>query len=336
MDRRFRPKLPANARVTTVFEQSDGRLLIAGMTTSASGNKALPSPFLVRLRANGPLDRTFRPQQRGDLNILGINEITERADGIGIIGTFRVGNGDQRNAIVLERNGKLTSYHPAANFDKGTWLPDGGIAFEGFSHNEPYGRVGFLDATGAGPTFADTPYRQSQFVWLRGMADGDVIGYLFRPAPVPPGESRQLIYSMRNGGREWRPDDTPIPARGPSNTLFLATDFLILWRGAGPFHYQLPAAIFDRLPRTIPCLAPQSDGSVVYSVRYTVHGTNFIFRCASDGSNDETFPTLLSNGPVNGLLALRNGQTLAWGDFTEINGTPVPSLVRLNSKQSSE
>jgi hypothetical protein len=64
-----------------------------------------------------------------------------------------------------------------------------------------------------------------------------------------------------------------------------------------------------------------------------VHGTNFIFRCAPDGSNDETFPTLLPNGPVNGLLALRNGQMLAWGDFTEINGVSVPSLVRLNSNK---
>jgi hypothetical protein len=332
IDRRFKPKLPAGARITTVFEQRDGRLLVAGTSTSTTGNKALLLPFVLRLRANGQLDRTFRPQRDG-LIILGIDEITERADGLGLIGTFQIrGDDRQRNAVVLERNGQLTPYVPAVNFAKGTWLPDGGIAFDGFHHAETYGRIGFLDAAGAGPAYLETPYRQAQFAWLRGIRDGDVIGFLYRPAPVPPEEPRQLIYSMRNGGHEWRSDQAPIPALGPSNTVYLATDFLQRWGGSGPFDYQLPAAIFHRLPRTIPCLAPRSDGSVVYSVRYTVHGTNFIFRCLPDGSNDETFPTLLPNGPVNGLLALRTVGILAWGDFTAINGVPVSSFVRLKAE----
>jgi hypothetical protein len=332
IDRRFKPKLPAGARITTVFEQRDGRLLVAGTSASSSGNKALQTPFLVRLRANGQLDRSFRPLRDG-LTIFGIDEIAERVDGIGLIGTFQThGDGRRRNAVVLERNGKLVPYAPAANFARGTWLPDGGIAFDGFAHDVTYGRIGFLDASGAGPTYMETPYQQAQFAWLRAAGDGDVIGFLFRPAPVPPGEPRQLIYSTRHGGHEWRADQTPTPAFGPSNTLYLATDSLQLWRGAGLFHYQLPDAIFDRLPRTIPCLAPQSDGSIVYSVRYTVHGTNFIFRCAPDGSNDETFPTLLPNGPVNGLLALRTGGIIAWGDFTALNGAPVNNLIRLRAE----
>jgi hypothetical protein len=332
IDRRFNPKLPPDARITTVFEQNDGRLLVAGSVLPPEHSKVQSLTFFIRLRANGQPDPTFRPQRNG-LEILDVGEITERADGIGVIGTFRVGNeGAIRSAVVFQHNGKLAPYTPATNFGKGTWLPDGGIAFDGFDHNQTYGRIGFLDANGAGPIYVDIPYEQSQFVWLKGMPDGDVVGYLFRPPSVPPGQPRRLMYSMQNGGAgfDFYPD--PIAALGPSNTLYLATDGLVLWRGARPFIYQLPDAIFDHLPRDIPCLAPQSDGSVVYSMRYTVHGTNFIFRCASDCSNDQTFPTLLPNAPVNGLLALHNGKTLAWGDFTEINGTPIPGFVRLNSE----
>jgi hypothetical protein len=201
IDRRFKPKLPADARVTKVFEQSDGRLLIAGITATAPGNKALPSPFLVRLRTNGSLDRAFRPQRDG-LKIFGVDEMMERSDGIGVIGSFQTGEDQWRNAVVLERNGKLTSYRPAANFDKGTWLPDGGIAFEAFNHSDTHGRIGLLDATGAGPTYVNTPYHQSQFGWLRAMEDGDVIGYLFRPAPCT---ARTLFSAARLTVRTMKP-----------------------------------------------------------------------------------------------------------------------------------
>jgi hypothetical protein len=329
IDRRFKPKLPANARVTTVFEQSDGRLLVGGNVESVPESKVLPFAFFVRLRANGQLDHTFRTQREG-LVVLGVNQIIEREDGIGVIGGFLLGTDTRsQNAVVFERNGKLTGYTPATNVVKGTWLPDGGIAFEGFQHGYN-GRIGFLDANGAGPVYVSTPYLDSQFVWLKGMPDGDVIGYLFRPPGTGPGEPRRLMYSMLHGGIQWREDKTPVPALGPSNTLYLATDRLILWRGAGPFLYELPTAIEPRLPRAIPCLTVRMDGSVVYSM--TSHGANFIFRCNQDGSDDQTFPTLLPNGPVNGLLALRNGQILAWGDFTEIDGAPAKNLVRLNSE----
>jgi hypothetical protein len=329
VDRRFKPKLPPNARVTTVFEQSDGRLLVAGHIVSAPGSKALSSTFFIRLRANGQPDPSFRPQRSG-LIIHDVGEMMERGDGIGVIGSFQEGtNGPLRNAVVFERSGKRAPYQPALPFSKGTWLPDGGIAFDGFLHGSN-GRIGFLDANGEGPIYVETPYADAQFVWLQAIPDGDVVGYLFRPAPVPPGEPRELMYSLRAGGFRFPDGPVPIPALGPSNTLFLATDYLLLWRGAGPFVYQLPSAVFDRLPRTIPCLAAHPDGSVVYSVRYTDGRSTFIFRCTPTGANDETFPTLMPNGPVTGLLALRSGKTLAWGDFTKINDVPARQLVRLS------
>lgn len=83
-------------------------------------------------------------------------------------------------------------------------------------------------------------------------------------------------------------------------------------------------------------LAIQTDGKILLGGAFDdFHGaanTRKIVRFNTNGTIDNTLNTGTGfNGSVAKILVLNSGQILVGGDFTDYNGTPVGSIVRLNS-----
>jgi hypothetical protein len=352
LDIKFKPDLPQDFAVTLILEQSDGRLLIAG-NSSAVGSDGFYTYYLLRLRANGRTDPTFQLlRRRAELVIGPALDITERADGtIGAIGPFvpRTRGSSAQSAVVFQRNGRLTAYSPATNFTLGTWMPDGGIAFDATPHRDfyeglaPWEQLGQLSRSGDDVLVRQLPYRGDPFRWLKSLPDGNVLA-IFAARPAGAGSTYHLLYSSRWGGLrfEWN-YGFPIPSviQGPSNTIYVASSYTgpgtgIVRYGPGwqqdeRFVYAYPAGGASPLAVKYTCMASQTNGKLIYSVCAELGSTNYLFRCDETGQNDTTFHVAPVSAAVHGLLTLRNRQVLVWGDFTEFNGTPAQKLVRLNT-----
>lgn len=352
VDVTFKPKLPTDFAVTIVFELGDGRLLVGG-NSSAVTSDGFYTYFLLRLHANGRLDRAFQPT-RGRARLIGpVLDITERSDGtIGAIGQFVTGRKESapRSAFAVKHNGRLTSFTPATNFYGGAWLPNGGIVFDAtitrdfFYGLAPwFGQLGTLNEDGHGLAVARLPYRGARFHWLKAFPDGHVLAIL-ATTPAGAGSMYHLFYSSQWGELrfEWNygyPMPSVIP--GPSNTLYVATfhdgpatgivRYGANWQRDESFLFEFPSAITGSGTNKLSCLTSQADGRLVYAARAATEATNYLFRCQTTGAHDPTFQVMPLNAAVHGLFTLRNGQILVWGDFTELNGIPVQKLVRLNT-----
>jgi len=82
----------------------------------------------------------------------------------------------------------------------------------------------------------------------------------------------------------------------------------------------------------------QADGKIVFAGQFTqVNGTNrgSIARLNADGTLDTSFDSGTGfDFPPILLIAQPDGKILAFGPFTSLNGTPRPSLARLNADGS--
>ena len=350
----FKSRLPTNYQVTIAFEQSNGGLLVGGNITPVVGSG--PFRFFLRLRRNGQIDKTFDAYRDGAW-ISDVTEVVERPDRrIGVIGEIFRPDGVYQNAALLFRDGHIDStYIPATNFNSGTWLPDGRVAFGGvapsgtayaFSHSS-FAVIRNLSADGK--AISDGPWLASAslFRWLKALPDGQVVGLLATHL-WSNGDIRSSLYStggLSSGTEVLRADGLRFPigdgaptiasiASGPSSEVYVGRYRFQSGAHDESFQFQFPGVDLSYSTLRIQAVTVQRDGKPVFAAQACYNCTNnLVFRCNSDGSVDTSFDVGRgSNGMVAGLLTLRRGDILAWGNFTEWNGKPAHGLARLKTR----
>jgi len=82
----------------------------------------------------------------------------------------------------------------------------------------------------------------------------------------------------------------------------------------------------------------QPDGQILIAGNFTTYNStnrNYIARLNPDGSVDPTFdPVVGPNGPINSIALQTNGQIVIGGNFTQVDGTNLNYIARLNADGS--
>jgi uncharacterized delta-60 repeat protein len=170
LDTTFNPGTGADARVTGVALQADGKILIGGSFNTLSGNAR---SRIARLLDNGTLDATFDPGTGANDHVY---TLTVQADGkILIGGRFTQINGTTRNRIarLLASGGLDTAFDPGTGADNEVHAvalqEDGSILMGGyFGYVDGNARQGIARLTNAAATQAFTVADGTQLKWLRG------------------------------------------------------------------------------------------------------------------------------------------------------------------------
>ena len=349
VDIAFKSRLPTNYHVGIAFEQSDGRLLVGGNIAPAKPSG--PFRFFLRLRSNGQVDKSFNATRHG-ADVSQASDITERADGkIGVIGSVNFGRKKGwHSAALLRRNGTVDPpYVPITNFNSGAWLPDGSIVYAGRAPDNSYyafATVRTLSPDGQTITEGTWLNSSSRLEWLKALPDGKLFGL-----GVIEFYSGDIFYGLYSNGGIGGPGETVQPdgsrrfhgdgiapkmsiAAGASNTVYVGRYRYLSNRVDNSFTMEFPGVSnLTFVAVRVRAVAVQQDGKPIFVASICQPPCNTLFRCNTDGSLDPGFNVGSgAHGEVKGLLTLRSGKILAWGDFTEFNGISAPALVRLNTE----
>jgi hypothetical protein len=358
VDPSFKSPLTANHLVWCVAEQPDGKLLVGGEEMRPDG---ATRAFLLRLRPDGRLDRSFRVRWRKS-EAERVVRVRIREDGnITMVGNMpplnRVtaydGSGGYGNVAVLNKRGRpVRTYSPQRGIGN-PWnapiAPDGTVYFE-TSYPIMMGAIGSLNPSGQTNSLRPLG-KWCNAAFLRVLDDGRVAGgYVeggggYRTYLIGTSYVRVL-----SGGII----DVQL---GPTNTVYYAGslqlgDYRAVWRSgmirttsAGKvdpsFNFSFPVigtnSIATSLPRwSVQAFArdPLERITFVAVCGYLDEPRQyFVGRVLADGSPDTSFT--MSNGPegtLTGLLRTRGGDIVVWGQFGSFNGVASPGVVRLQSE----
>jgi uncharacterized delta-60 repeat protein len=309
IDATFNPVAGANSSVSTIYIQSDGKIIIGGQFTSYNGTTR---NRIARLNTDGTLDGTFNPGSGATGENSMVNTTSIQSDGKIIIGgQFTSYNGITRNNIVrLNTNGTLDgtfNQGTGANFGVSTTSiqSDGKIVIGGFftSYNGiTRNRIARLNTNGTlDGTFNQGTGANGRVVTSSIQSDGKiVIGGAFTSFN---GTARDRIARLN--------------ADGTIDGTF----------------YLNPGTGANTTVRTI---SIQTDGKVIIGGGFaTYNGTvrNRIARLNADGTVDGTFNLGTgANSDVNTTSIQSDGKIIIGGQFTSYNGTERNYIARLNAE----
>ncbi|MFT3794775.1 T9SS type A sorting domain-containing protein [Flavobacterium sp.] len=300
-----------DAAAYTTINQSDGKILIAGVFDNYNG---VARSGIARINADGSLDTGFNPGTGLALSTDNIYCMALQSDGkILIGGKFANFNGTPRNNIArLNADGSVDpSFNPGtgANSDVITISiqSTGKIIIGGLftQFNATAGRLFRLESNGTIDTsFNAGGVGPNSYVWTSSVLPDDRI-YI--------------------GGGWSNYNGTPA-----NSLLRLNAD------GTRDVTYTNLRIINN----AVLCHAVQPDGKIIIGGYFTSYGqtpvvTNRLVRINSDGTRDNTFNigTGLDNYPLS-LTLQPNGKVLVGGAFLNYNGTLVNRMVRLNTDGS--
>lgn len=300
-DLSFNPGQGADAMITAVALQRDGKIIVVGSFNSFDG---IARNYIARLNANGSLDASFNCNTDYPVSAIAI-----QPDGRILIGGFftRV-NGVARNRIArLNANGTTDAGFntgAGANADIAAILvqPDGKIllggAFTSYN-NVARSKLARLNADGS-LDLAFTPaisHLSGNINTMALQADGRVVIAGNMQSRNNPGANLVIRLNGDNGSYDEDFDS-----------------------GNG----------FDG---SIYSIALQKDGKLLtggYFNSYNGQPTNFLTRLNTNGTPDTSFKTTTgANDAVYSLLIQEDGKLLASGPFTSIQGVGRNRIARL-------
>ncbi len=298
LDPGFSPGAWLDGRVEAVRVQPDGRILVGGHFTVASG---LPRRFIARFHADGTPDTSFNPGV-GPNSVVYTLELEPDGD-ILAGGAFSTYSGEP-------------IAHLARLFSDGTpdttFRPDINGAVRALARASD-------GALLIGGDFTSVGGRTRRRV-ARLLSEG-TLDARFDPGEGPNSTVFQI--GILPGGR--------VLIGGQfSDVAGVGLGYLCRLDSLG-----LPdTGYLARINSPVNALAVQPDGRVVIGGQFTqVNGSpaTRISRLLADGSTDPGFDVGPgANGTVLSLEVLLDGSILAGGDFTELGGLARPRLVRLN------
>jgi uncharacterized delta-60 repeat protein len=353
VDASFDPGSGANNSVRSFAVQPDGKILVGGLFTEFNG---APRESIVRLNQDGSLDASFAGV---DFNFTTVTDIVIQPDGkILVGGNFFSVNGTTRTNIVrLNANGTLdanfnTPFLNTVVYDVAL-QPNGKIIIGG-AFTSPINRIGRLEATGA----PDLGFNFGR--GIEGFFNGSVTDTVTQP------DGKTVIvgnFDIVNGARH--PGVARLNADGTLDTSFflngtlsgtirtvaLQLDGKIII--GGNFSINQGSVVFGRIARLFPnngtvdpgfnvisstgevnSLAVQPNGLILVAGSFAQIGgapAGNIARLHPNGSRDPTFnPNAVTNGRINKVLFLPDGNILIGGAFTTVNGTTRSRIARLS------
>jgi len=355
VDATFAPTVTISGSIAAAVEQPDGKLLIGGSQFFVTAGV---SPFaLARLNLDGSLDQTFNLGT--GLNSGGtISELVLQPDGkIIVSGNFTTFNAvARRNLLRLNADGTLDPTFAAADAITGAALtqiavqPDGRILLLSGSSIQRLNRdgsldVSFVDSTVGAPTTRlallpsgrfliagnlNTPFAGS--IRIRLVESNGKVDPVY-PQIAPNGYFSDLR-TLPDGGVLCTDRYSPFRAYSNCESTFRLNSDGIRdpsWRGIN-IATSASSSIVSSYAAT-----PQGKVFQAYSLLPIVVGstspvavTRSLRRYNSDASPDLSFDARGGpNGTITGIVPLRDGRTVVFGDFTAFDSVARPKLVRL-------
>lgn len=290
-----------NGQVFTTAVQPDGKVLLGGNFTTASGGTRTR---LARLNADGTLDTTFAPPAVDNA----VYTIAVQTDGKVLIGGIfaNVGATSRLRLARLNTDGSLdATFNPApdGNVHCLNLLPDGKIFVSGtftfLAGNPAFASIARLNANGS---FDNTWGTSTNGAVLATLIQPDGKILISGQFTVVNGETRNRLARLNDDGTT----DSTFNASCDANPLALAL---------------------------------QPDGKVLVAGSFLQPGGQFgiprLARFNTDGSVDNSFiPN--PNGRVWGVSLQTDGKVLAVGDFFQVGtlGTTRNHIARFHSDSS--
>ncbi len=312
LDTGFNPN--ANAVVSNVAVQADGKVLLGGSFTTLQPNGAAVASSrngLGRVNSDGSLDASFDPNPNGVVSALVANPD----------GTILVG-------------GPFTTVEPTGSvLVGGSFATISGVAVSNLALLN-------TDGTPSG-SFLPNPNGAVYALAIRPDSRMVVAGTFTSIGGV----ARQGVAQLNLSGSIDTTFNSNATASGGPAALLLQPDGKVILGGTsvgfgGTAHGTLERLNADGSLDTsfspsglgaVNALALQSDGRIlVGSSAY-----NALVRLNTDGTTDATFNPA-ANGAVNSLLVQSNGQIIVGGSFTSIGGAAVSYLARLNANGTAD
>ena len=297
VDTTFNPGAGADAQVTSLALQADGKIVIVGAFENYNG---VPRHAVARLNSDGSLDAAFDPGAGPDYSasFIAPHAVVVQPDGkIVIGGGFLSYNGVARRGVArLNSNGSLdTSFDQPNGADGQVYAlavaPEGKIYVGGY----------FFESAGV-----------ERFYITRLNADGG-LDTSFDPAREIEGDVRTLAVQgdgkVLVGGLAGL---VRLNSNGSDDTSFKKDEYVFLYS----------------------CLVA-ADGKILIGGgfnRYYQTAVKNLARLAADGSVETTFND--GTGPDQGVYAMAfqpDGKLIIGGAFTEYNGTARGHVARVIS-----
>lgn len=317
LDPSFSPQSTISGSISGLLVQPDGKIVLAGAFRQYGGQAAVG---LARLNADGTIDQGFMTALGTGLGGQTFSpRIVLQADGKLLVGgSFNTVAGQPRRALArLNTDGSLdASFAPAvtstALVGALTVQPDGKIIVGTFNGTRLFANSNFilrltstgaLDATFAAPVGLSATSNSANARNLVVMPDGSVVLCMGGGAVVQ--------------GRIVR-----LTSTGAYFTGWNVPEF-------GDLGYYT-------------ALTPLPNGQVLAAggVRRATSFTSLPVGVAllnSDGSYNASFvPQLQKAGNIHDVAVQPDGKLIIVGSFTEVNGTPVRNLARLNADGTTD
>jgi uncharacterized delta-60 repeat protein len=348
----------ANASVSALAVQPDGKVLIGGNFTTYNGTAR---NRIARLNADSTLDASFLNIGSGSSNY--VRAIALQPDGKVLIGGgFLSYNGTARNRIArLNADGSLDlGFNPGSGANSTLYTlalqPDGNVLIGGgFTtfNVTARNRIARLNTDGAlDASFLNVGSGANASVYaIAVQPDGKVL--IAGSFTSYNGTARNRIARLNTDGTlDASFLNTPTGANGTLYALAVQPDGKVLIGGGFATNRNRIArlnangaldAFFLNTPTgangSVKAIAVQSDGKVLIGGDFTTYNgfsRNRIARLNADGTFDITFKGA-AVGPDNSVRAIAvqaDGKVLIAGDFTTYNGTARNRIARLNTDGS--
>jgi uncharacterized delta-60 repeat protein len=348
-----------NGGVTTIQQQTDGKILVGGQFSSYNG---LAENRIVRLNDDGSKDSSFNT---GTAFNSGVITIQQQTDGkILVGGQFSSFNGLTENKIVrLNPDGsKDTSFNTGTGFNEFVRTihqqTDGKILVGGsfFSYNgSTENRIIRLNTDGSKDTSFNigTGFNGS-VTTIQQQTNGKIlVGGFFS---TYNGVTENSIIRLNSDGSKDTSFNNGTGFNNGIRTIKQQTDGKILVGGDFTSYNGVTENRIVRLNAdgskdatfntgtgfnsTVLSIYPQTDGKILVGGFFSTYNgvrENSIIRLNSDGSKDTSFNngTGFNNG-VRTIQQQTDGKILVGGDFTSYKGVTENRIVRLNTDGSKD
>jgi uncharacterized delta-60 repeat protein len=311
-----------DGQVTSLVVQSDGKILVGGFFTSLNGVTRL---FLVRLNANGTEDTAFYTNLGAGFNSI-VTSLAIQSNGQILVGGFFTSlNGVTRNRLVrLNSTGTVDT----------TFSTNLGTGFNSSVRAIAIQSNGQILVGGFFTTLNDVT--RNRLVRLNSTGTVDTAFYTNLGTGFANSVNSLAIQS-----------DGKILVGGDFATLNGTTrNRLVRLNSNGTvdtaFYTNLGAGFTSG---GVNSLAIQSDGKILAGGVFTsLNGATRVCLARLESTGQDVTPSDLNpvpanagfNSSVTSLAIQSNGQILAGGAFTVVNGVPRTRLVRLNANGTED
>lgn len=299
LDTSFNSALPSSSAYGGIL-QPDGKILVRG-----SFNISGQYYYLLRLNNDGSLDNSFTPT-----TTYNITDMAIQSDGkYVLIGQFTTFNGMNANKIVrLNTDGSVdTSYATGSGFDigypqridiqadnKAIISCSGNTQFNNQTVTNSLARI---NTNGTLDTSFNYSLTASSTSTIRVLSNGQILVSRFTSGFGFSGSVVNRIH----------------PDGSLDNTF--------------PSHsFGMNSSIFT--------MEEQTDGKVLIAGNGYNNGVpNYtLVRKSTNGTNDTTFPTVITNQTINSIVPLSSGEVIISGQFTLCNGEPSTRIAKLTNE----